>query len=304
MKPSLVLPGASATGKAIVLFRFDKLPPSRWPTGAKLVPIPCGQCIGCRLERSRQWAVRLVKELKSHDTASFLTLTYDDKHVPLVGTSLKMTLNKEDIQKFLKRLRFEISPRKIRYFQCGEYGETYGRPHHHMILFGEDFLKDRVPARKSRAGFPQWSSPTLTRLWGKGEALIAAVTFESCAYVARYSLKKHLGPGAKLLYAGKMPEYVTMSRRPGIGADYLTEFISDVYPSDEVAILGRPSCLPPKYFDKLLEKVDPELFAKIKAKREKEFDYWTDPNSTDRRLAVRERLKEAITKNCLIRGVE
>lgn len=268
------------------------------------MPIPCGQCIGCRLERSRQWAVRLLKELKLHETSSFLTLTYDNKHLPLVGTSTRPTLKKEDITLFLKRLRFSISPRKIRFFQCGEYGETQGRPHHHMILFGWDFLKDRYAVENSRAGFPQYESPSLTKLWGKGRAVISEVTFESSAYVARYSLKKHLGPGSALMYAGKVPEYVTMSRNPGIAADFFKNFRADMYPHDEVVSgPGRPPSLPPKYFDKLLEKVDPSLFAKIKEKREKEFDFYSDANSTDSRLATRERLKQNVIKNCLKRTI-
>lgn len=303
-KDSVILPGLSPTGKAIVFFRAGLRPLNTFPSGAKLVPIPCGQCIGCRLERSRQWAVRLLKEMKLHDTSSFLTLTYDDKHLPLVGTSIRPTLRPRDMTLFLKNFRFTISPKKIRYFQCGEYGETNGRPHHHMILFGEDFSNDRILTRPSRAGYPQYLSPLLSRLWYHGEAVISEVSFESAAYVARYSLKKHLGPGAKLLYSGKYPEYVTMSRNPGIAADYFAQFQTDVYPHDEVVPgPGRPASLPPKYFDKLLEKVDPVLFEKIKEKRTKDLDFYSDKNSTDSRLETRERVKQALIKNCLKRTI-
>jgi len=303
-KDSVILPGLSPTGKAIVLFRAGLRPASTLPLGAKLVPIPCGQCIGCRLERSRQWAIRLLKELKLHDTSSFLTLTYDDKHLPLVGSSLRPTLRKEDITLFLKKFRFAIHPKKIRFFQCGEYGEKHGRPHHHMILFGEDFSKDRFRVEDSRSGYPQYESPFLSEKWGNGRATISEVTFESAAYVARYSLKKHLGPGSKLQYAGKIPEYVTMSRNPGIAADYFHQFHTDVYPYDEVVPgPGRPASLPPKYFDKLLEKVDPTLFEKIKLKRSKDLDFYSDPNSTDSRLASRERIKQLTIKNCLKRTI-
>jgi len=311
-KDSVILPGLSSTGKAIVLFRAGLRPLSSFPPGAKLVPIPCGQCVGCRLERSRQWAVRLLKELKLHETSSFLTLTYDDKHLPLVGTSLRPTLRKEDMTLFLKRLRFHLSPKKIRFFQCGEYGEKKGRPHHHLILFGEDFLKDRVRVEDSRSGFPQYRSPTLHNLWGQnsqdwrlpGCPSISEVTFESAAYVARYSLKKILGPGAKLLYNGRVPEYVTMSRNPGIAAGYFEKFFTDLYPHDEIVPgPGRPASLPPAYFDKLLEKVDPTLFEEIKKNRTAGVDFYSDPNSTDSRLATRERVKQSLVKNCLKRTI-
>lgn len=303
-KDSVILPGLSSTGKAIVFFRAGLRPLNTFPPGAKLVPIPCGQCTGCRLERSRQWAIRLLKEMKLHDTSSFLTLTYDDKHLPLVGSSLRPTLRKEDVTLFLKRLRFTLSPKKIRFFQCGEYGELYGRPHHHMILFGYDFSSDRRTVENSRSGHPQYESPLLTKTWAQGRATISEVSFESCAYVARYSLKKHLGPGSKLMYSGKIPEYVTMSRNPGIAADYFSQFHTDLYPHDEIIPgPGRPASLPPAYFDKLLEKVDPELFAKIKLNRQKDIDFYSDPNSTDSRLETRERVKNALIKNCLKRTI-
>lgn len=269
-----------------------------------LVPLPCGQCIGCRLERSRQWAIRLMKELKLHDRSSFLTLTYDDVHLPRLNSG-RPTLVLEDVQLFLKRLRKHFSPHPLRYFQCGEYGELTERPHHHMILFGEDFCKDRVHIEDSRSGFPQFMSPLLSDCWGKGRAVISEVSFESAAYVARYCLKKITGKGSVFHYAGRKPEFVTMSRRPGIGSAYFEEFKDDIYPSDSVVPeIGRPASLPPRYFDKLLEKVDPVLFEFVKKKRVEGLDFWTDPNSTDTRLKVRERVKLLLTINCLKRGIE
>lgn len=267
-------------------------------------PLPCGQCIGCRLERSRQWAVRLMKELKLHDRSSFLTLTYHDDHLPRLPNG-RSTLVLEDVQLFLKRTRKHFSPHPLRFFQCGEYGETTHRPHHHMILFGEDFCKDRIPIENSRSGFPQYTSLLLNSLWGKGRTTISEVSFESAAYVARYCLKKITGKGSRFFYAGRKPEYVTMSRNPGIASGYFEEFSSDIYPHDEVVPdIGRPASLPPRYFDKLLEKVDPAMYERVKKKRQEGLDFFTDPNSTDTRLATRERIKERLTKNCLKRTIE
>lgn len=267
-------------------------------------PIPCGQCIGCRLERSRQWAVRLMKELKLHDRSSFLTLTYHDDHLPRLSNG-RSTLVLEDVQLFMKRLRKNFSPHPLRFFQCGEYGELTQRPHHHMILFGEDFCKDRVTIAKSRSGYDQYESPLLTSLWGKGRCTISEVSFESAAYVARYCLKKITGKGSKFAYMGRKPEFVTMSRNPGIASGFFEEFKDDVYPHDEI-IPGphRPACLPPRYFDKLLEKVDPEMYARVKKKRVEGLDFYTDPNSTDTRLATRERVKANLIKTCLKRDLK
>lgn len=272
-------------------------------------PLPCGQCVGCRLERSRQWAIRIMKELKLHDRSCFLTLTYRDESLHLTKNGLP-TLVLEDIQLFMKRLRFRFSPHPLRFFQCGEYGDEKERPHHHLILFGEDFSRDRFPVEPSRAGFPQWESPTLSGLWGSrtsglGRAVISEASFEAAAYVARYCVKKVTGKGSKFHYQGRKPEFVTMSRRPGIGSGYFDEFKDNIYPNDEVVPdIGRPASLPPRYFDRLLEKVDPKLYQEVKKKRVEGLDFWTDQDSTDSRLSVRERVKQYLVKNTLKRGVE
>lgn len=290
-------------GKSRVKILKSSLPLADVAKFGTPTPLPCGNCVGCRLERSRQWAIRLMKELKLHDRSSFLTLTYDDAHLPRLPNGTP-TLVLEDVQLFLKRLRDHFEPNRLRFFQCGEYGEQTARPHHHMILFGEDFCKDAERIEDSRSGHAQFVSPTLDRLWGKGRSTISQVSFESAAYVARYCLKKWTGAGKPFHYKGRKPEFTTMSRRPGIGAGFFEEFKDDMYPTDEVIPdIGRPASLPPKFFDKLLERVDPALFAVVKKKRVEGLDFWTDKNSTDSRLAVRERLKEAIIKNTLKRSI-
>ena len=98
------------------------------------VQLPCGQCIGCRLEKSRQWAMRIAHESSLYDQNCFLTLTFSDEHLPQ-----NLSVSKRDLQLFMKRLRKHFAPRKIRFFQCGEYGELNMRPHYHSILFNVDF---------------------------------------------------------------------------------------------------------------------------------------------------------------------
>lgn len=303
-KPLKVLLTPSRTGgKSHITFPKRGYFSLGTPSGASPVALPCGQCIGCRLERSRQWAIRIMKELKLHDRASFLTLTYDDNNLPKTASGVS-TLCLRDVQLFLKSLRKHYSPQQLRFFQCGEYGETTSRPHYHMILFGTDFSSDRESIENSPSGFPQYTSPTLTRLWGRGRATISEVSFESAAYVARYCLKKITGQKSSLHYNGRIPEFVTMSRRPGIGAQYFTDFQNDIYPHDEIIPdVGRPASLPPKYFDKLLEKADPALYKEIKKKRQKNLDWFNDKNNTDTRLATRERVKQKLIKTTLKRNI-
>ncbi len=217
--------------------------------GDRPLELPCGQCQGCRLERSRQWALRCVHEAQMHERNCFVTLTYDQVHLPVDGS-----LQLEDWQKFAKRLRKQLAaedpPRKFRFFHCGEYGEENARPHYHACMFGVDFGRDRVPLSKKR-GHTLYESPELNEAWGLGFASVGSLTWQSAAYVARYVMKKATGPLAKERYGDRRPEYVTMSRRPGIGSTWFDRFASDVYPSDEVVHEGK-RYRPPRFYDSKL----------------------------------------------------
>ena len=221
--------------------------------------LPCGQCIGCRLERSRQWAIRCVHEASTHEKNCFITLTFDQEHLDPSGS-----LVKSDFQKFMKRLR-KATGSQIRYFHCGEYGEQLGRPHHHACLFGFDFDDKELLVAGDN---PLYTSELLSKIWPYGHAVIGSVTFESAAYVARYVTKKITGPAAEEHYKGKLPEYTTMSRRPGIGYKWFEQFCSDVYPQDEVIIRGK-TCRPPRFYDKTLDKYLPEYYKQIQGERQK-----------------------------------
>lgn len=252
--------------------------------------LPCGRCIGCRLERSRQWAVRMMHEAQLHEENCFLTLTYDDEHLPEHGS-----LDKEAFPRFMKRLR--KTGINARYFHCGEYGENTMRPHYHACLFGHAFPDKTKWA--VRNGNPVWRSTTLERLWPYGNSEIGSLTFESAAYVARYVTKKVTGRDADTHYerldpsTGELvqltPEFATMSRRPGIGSGWLDRFITDVYPSDEVVANGHPS-KPPRYYDERLRSTDPDQFEGIRRNRHLRRNR---DDETPERLAVRETCTKA-----------
>ena len=232
------------------------------------VELPCGQCIGCRLERSRQWATRCLHEASLYEENCFITLTYNEECIPPFGS-----LRKEDFTNFMKKLRREYPGYKIRYFQCGEYGEicaacglpyikhqsaehkyepTLGRPHHHAILFGFNF-SDRV--RWKGGDFPLDRSMMLEHIWQHGHSSVGEVTFESAAYVARYVTKKITGPQAADHYAVydkdgtvlgfRIPEYITMSRRSGIGFEWFKKYSSETFRDDFVVVRGK-KCRPPQ----------------------------------------------------------
>lgn len=256
------------------------------------VQVPCGQCIGCRLERSRQWAMRCVHEASLHEDNCFITLTYDDDHLPESGSLIK-----RDYQLFMKRLRKRFGS-DIRFFHCGEYGETTNRPHYHACLFNFDF-PDKV-LLKTSMGNRLFISETLSELWPYGFSLIGDVTFESAAYVARYIMKKVTGDKSEAHYtrvdpsSGEMlqvePEYVTMSRRPGIGSLWFDKFTGDVFPSDFITLRGK-KMKPPKYYDRLYEFSAPDLLREIKSRRKFKAKSHSE-NNTLSRLQVRETVQK------------
>lgn len=277
-------------GKRAIVF---SLPNANSLNSWQQINLPCGQCIGCRLDYSRQWAVRCVHEAKLHNQNCFITLTYDDDHVPWSKVTGEQTLVKKHHQDFMKRLRKAFPLDRIRFYLCGEYGSQTNRPHYHAILFGFDF-PDKQLYKVSPVGHKYYMSPTLNKLWGHGLCIIADVNFDTCAYVARYIMKKVKGETSKEYYYGVQPEYVAMSRRPGIAANWYEKYKGDVYPYDEVIIRsnGKVRKLkPPRYYDKLYDLDDPESFLKIKERRiakgkAKEEDIYNG------RLAIKERVKE------------
>lgn len=241
------------------------------------IPIPCGQCVGCRLDHSKQWAVRCMLESEYHDENYFITLTYDDEHVPMTeyvdmdtGEVLpSMTLVQKDMQDFIKRLRrhFDYNGDDgFRYFYCGEYGSKSARPHYHMIAFGLH-LDDLTLYKRTPLG-NYYTSELLNSKWRNGYVIIGSVTFESCSYVSRYIMKKQKGKGAVIYdYYNILPEFIRMSRNPGIGKEYFNENFDDIYPTDGIVLSGGSRVKPPRYFDNLMNDIDEDLMSDVKLKR-------------------------------------
>lgn len=279
----------------------------------KGLTLPCGRCIGCRLERVRQWAARLTHEAECYDDACFVTLTYRDEDLPGADRWESGTLDKIECQKFMKRLRSRIAPKKIKFFLSGEYGDLFDRAHYHAIIFGYSF-PDKVLWKRTPQG-SYFTSEELDETWGHGFTSLGDVSFESCAYVAKYALKKitnekgrvdakgNYRPSIEEHYRGRTPEFVHMSRGGrsgrGIGFEWLHSYCDDVYPADEIISRGYPS-KPPRYYDKVFSEAHPEAFEEIKKKREikpKRLYNGSEESLNAGRLATLERVAEAKLKN-------
>lgn len=250
------------------------------------VQVPCGQCLGCRIERSKMWSIRIVHEAQFHAESAFLTLTYSPEHLPAGGT-----LVLEDYRNFVKRLRSHLwrnHRRRVLFFGCGEYGDLTLRPHYHFIILGHGFLEDRQRIGRNPQGDSLYTHPDLQKLWQLGNSMVGAVTQQSAAYVARYSLKKVTGDKARAAahYGDRKPEFMTCSN--GIGAKWFQQYEADCFPDDFIVHKGRKHRVP-KYYD---QKLPPEKLEIIKAARlERAAQYaW---NQTPERLAVREEVTKA-----------
>lgn len=230
---------------------------------SSFIQLPCGQCIGCRLARSREWAIRCTHEAFMFDDNCFITLTYDNEHLPYSENGLP-TLHREDLTLFLKRLRKRFK-HKIRYFGCGEYGSKLARPHYHLVLFNHDFA-DKVLFKSGK--FPLFISDTLRELWPHGHSIVAGFSFESAAYTARYCVKKINGEKAEEHYQDRVPEFSCMSLKPGIGYQFFIRYYDDIVNQDKVISRGGRASQPPRYYDKLLSGCDLELLQLNKERRQ------------------------------------
>jgi hypothetical protein len=280
--------------------------------------LPCGQCIGCRMDRAKAWSIRCMHEASMWDKNCFITLTYNDENLPDNGM-----LKKEDFQLFMKRLRKRFKGQKstvdkdgkiiwpIRFYMCGEYGDRDGRPHFHALLFNFDF-SDRVLWKKTGAGERLYRSAILEDLWKFGYSSVGDVTVKSAGYVARYVMKKVNGDAARHhYYAGydqetgeclwAPAEFNRMSLKPGIGQAWFDKFYQDIYPEGKVVLEGGRKVKPPRFYDLKYKAVDPDGFEEVQQARIlKALEHRAD--NTPERLAVKEEVLKARVKN-LVRSI-
>lgn len=309
-----------SNGKAIITFD-QKLGNFNY----EQVRLPCGKCIGCRIMKSREWAVRCVHEASLYDENCFITLTFDDEHLDEYGS-----LQKKDFQLFMKRLRIfnernvwdpikekyvlrkkcHVPAGRIRFFHCGEYGDEMSRPHHHACLFNWSFADAYV--WDTRKDVVLWRSDVLEELWPFGYSTIGEVTWQSAAYCARYVMKKHGGDLGAEHYLRESdngefyylePEYVTMSRRPGLARDYIKRNLNSVYPKDFCTIGGK-EYKTPRYYDQIYDEMRPGALQEIKERRVRDGKRREEQSGcTVRGLSLKEdKLKERVSK--LVRSYE
>lgn len=258
-----------------------------------LYTVPCGVCIGCRIDRAEGWAIRGFHEARMHGLepgSAFLTLTFEPDQLP-VDNSVRL----EVMQKFMRDLRYRVgNDNPLRYLLCGEYGERRGRAHYHVLVFGWRF-PDRVRYKTTRNGSWLFTSEVLSKAWPYGLALLGDVTYQSARYVGGYVTKKIGGEKAEAHYTRQSPvdgnwyqvepEFASMSLKPGLGESWFAKFSGDVFPLDHVIVDARPH-KPPRYYEKLYGD---EAMKPIKRKRKAQVAAMAAEEKSRQRRAVRER---------------
>lgn len=261
------------------LFEHPETGDKEWFKCVQQVLVPCGHCVGCSSDISRDWSYRMLMEKEMSKNAWFLTLTYDDEHLPK-----NHQLSKEELDAFIKKLRnfyYHLGLKDIRYYACGEYGSKSARPHYHMIVYNfpltpmefslfsisppKECYKNKIVGT-SFDKTPLYQFDFLNDLWQNGYVVVGEVTQASCAYVARYVNKKRLS-GEKnkdLKEKGIVPEFNCMSRMPGIGVPYYEENYDRILNSDLSVYIGRSMVTVGRSFEKWLEKNHPERLQEYK----------------------------------------
>ena len=266
------------------------------------IDIPCGGCIGCRLDKAADWSTRATNELRYHDDACFITLTYNDDHLPN-----DKSINRDDPRNFLRRLRRAYPDQKIRYFGCGEYGKNQqgeinpftgkpdiGRPHYHYIIYGMNFDDRRLI---NDDDIPQYESQQLEELWGKGFTSLGNADQKNIDYISQYTTKKINGNMAADHYKyldpvtgeeiNRQPEFISVSTQPGIGSQWFDDFEGDCLKGFITNGKGRVQKIPKYYKRQMKERFCSENYETVKKNTMKHVKP-DHPDNSPERLKARE----------------
>lgn len=206
--------------------------------------VACNRCMACRVMRTGEWTTRLMLESFEHKDNCFITITYDDS---FIGDD---NLYKPVLQKFIKRLRFELSPIKIKYYAVGEYGEKSGRAHYHAIIF--NWYPDDIYVHHSDGNRPFFSSKTLDKVWPYGMNNVGTVTSTSIDYVVGYIRKKLFGRKADEVYGFRNPPFALSSRL--LGMDWIYKNIDRIKEEKCIKLNGRSHGIPRYFYKKIFDE--------------------------------------------------
>jgi len=248
------------------------------PTGGAIgMFVPCGKCMSCRVARTREWTTRIYHEMGYWSKKCFVTLTYDDENLPE-----DVSISRRELQLWLKRLR-KNSGKEIRYYACGEYGESFDRPHYHAILFG----------------IGSESVDLIREAWGKGFVKVGSVTRDSIQYVAGYVRKKLNGEKAEEVYKGRQGPFQLQSKC--LGLKFALENAEQIQRDLGVSINGQHVGLP-RYYRRKLDISQEDLMARSEKSESETRAYYIDQGHVSEGDIVRQIDKARIQSDDTIRA--
>ena len=195
------------------------------------LPVPCGQCIACRVNRQRTWVGRMMLESFTGE-GTFVTLTYEDEVLPKCysedGSKVYGDLVPRHVQEYIRKFR---KTAKTRYFAVGEYGMKSERPHYHLVQWG----------------CSTWNMSDLVQgAWPYGFVTVSTAEIERLRYIGRYCLKK-MTQVNDLRLDGRQPEFARMSLKPAIGALGMRAVLAQLESRRGSAFLAKNGDVPYDY---------------------------------------------------------
>lgn len=255
--------------------------------------VPCGCCDECKADKAHEWSNRLMLEslAQGEDRSWFVTLTYDDDHLPVDfvcdrengSVGLKGVLMMSDVSSWLKRLRSRLNQSGVRFFAAGEYGDASRRPHYHVILFADlpDVRSLRPVDGDKFVSLPRGTmfSQIIEDTWCKGGTSVSPANLYTMSYVSGYVQKKLTGKAlqdydqlVKLLQIDypdlkvQPPERALMSRRPGIGVPYFESHVAECE-TGTVAVPVPHGAMRMKLPRLMERRIDDQKLSLIKSRR-------------------------------------
>lgn len=222
--------------------------------------IACGKCFGCSLDKSSDWALRAQHEARYFDRKSFLTLTFNDEHLPESPEAARREINL-----FQKRFRKHYGAGH-RFFGAMELGERNKRIHAHLLVYGEDFRADAFPVPGGSYEHALWSNPVLQRLWPFGFSSVGELNEKTAAYVAGYVCAKATRPRLVSVVhpvTGEVRQWPTLYRpfypsRPALGIRFFDDFAEDVWSG--LRARGGARLRTPAAYSKRMKVIDPDRY--------------------------------------------
>lgn len=234
----------------------------------RYLTVPCGRCYACRNRKRSEWILRLKHHLQFYPRAYMITLTYNDEHLPMKDG--QPCFRYRDVQLFMKRLRKRFTGQKLSYFVVGEFGDKFGRPHYHLLLFNLPKIKNHVKVQHF-----------LSDIWQNGFVHCGILTPRGITYTVKYCFKSYVENACRcntrtvdvlnnIMYGIPLPdfpkefkEFHRCSTKPFIGYDYVEKYKESYRREPETGVIydinGYCFTIPRIYVDRIY-KQDESLY--------------------------------------------